>query len=111
MIDYTRIGQRIAAHRKGRCITQEQMAEHLDVSIAFISKIERGRTQLSLERLVQICHFLGLSPDELLSQDQPASDSYMQTELFSLLEQCPHELLPVIKAMIEDILRYYPRQT
>ncbi len=111
MIDYTLIGQRIAAGRKGRRITQEQMAEHLDVSIAFISKIERGRTQLSLERLVQICHFLDLSPDELLSKSKPPSDSYMQAELSSLLEQCPHELLPVIKSIIEDILRYYPGQT
>lgn len=111
MIDYTRIGQRIASCRKARRITQEQMAEYLDVSIAFVSKIERGRTQLSLERLVQICHFLDLSPDELLSQNKPTSDSYMQAEVSSLIEQCPHELLPVIKAMVEDILRYYPGQT
>ena len=66
VIDYQLIGRRIAARRKNNHITQESLAEYLDVSPAFISKIERGRTQLSLERLVQICHYLDITPTELL---------------------------------------------
>lgn len=110
-VDYQLIGQRIASRRKSSRITQECLAEYLDVSIAYVSKIERGRTQLSLERLVQICHFLDISPGELITGTQPDSDSYMNRELSELLDQCPGELLPVIRSVIEDIIRYYPGQT
>lgn len=110
-VDYQLIGQRIASCRKNNKITQERLAEYLDVSIAFVSKIERGKTQLSLERLVQICSFLNISPGELISGTQPDSELYMNHELSELLRQCPGELLPMVKAVIEDMLRYYPRQT
>lgn len=110
-IDYQLIGQRIAGCRKSRKITQERLAEYMDVSIAFVSKIERGKTQLSLERLVQICHFLDISPGELITGTQPEAESYMNHELSELLKQCPGELLPVIKAVVEDMIRYYPGQT
>ena len=40
-IDYKLIGQRITKHRKKLHITQEKLAEQLDVSTAFVSKIER----------------------------------------------------------------------
>lgn len=109
-IDYQLIGQRIANCRKNNKITQERLAEYLDVSIAFVSKIERGKTQLSLERLVQICHFLNITPGELINGTQPDAESYMNHELSELLRQCPGELLPVIKTVVEDLIRYYPAQ-
>lgn len=105
-IDYQLIGQRIASYRKQQSITQERLAEHLDVSTTFISKIERGKTQLSLERLVQICHYLNINPTELL-YGHDSQSSYMLSELTSLLEQCPTESLPLIKSLIEDVLRHH----
>lgn len=106
-LDYELIGQRIARYRKKQHITQESLAEYLDVSTAFISKIERGKTQLSLERLVQICHFLNITSSDLIDGSSFQSDSYMKPELYSLLEQCPKELFPLIKAIIEDLLRFH----
>lgn len=110
-VDYQLLGQRIANRRKNNKITQERLAEYLDVSIAFVSKIERGKTQISLERLVQICQFLDISPGELITGAQPNTDTYMNHELSELLEKCPKELIPVIKSVIEDMIQYYPRQT
>lgn len=107
MINYQLIGQRIAAQRKQQQITQEQLAEYLDVSTAFISKIERGKTQLSLERLMQICHCLNLSPSVLLEGSDSSSISYMLPELSALIGQCPKELLPLIKTVIEDIVQFH----
>ena len=108
-IDYPLIGQRIAACRREKHITQEQLAEHLDVSTAFISKIERGRTQISLERLVQICHYLDTTPARILEGTDRASSLYLLPEMSRLLEQCPKESLPLIKSMIEDVIRLYPK--
>ena len=107
VIDYQLIGQRIALQRKNKHITQESMAEYLDVSTAFISKIERGKTQLSLERLVQICHYLDTTPTQLLYGSDFISDAYMLPELSSLLERCPKEALPLVKSLIEDVVQYH----
>ena len=57
-LDYTIIGQRLKIARKSKKMTQEELAEKLDVSIAFLSRIERGNSQVNLKRLVQICEIL-----------------------------------------------------
>lgn len=41
-LDYRIIGSRIQARRKQKKITQEKMAEALNLSVGFISQIERG---------------------------------------------------------------------
>ena len=82
-IDYKLIGQRLAKCRKEKHITQEQLAEYLDVSTAFISRIECGRTQINLERLVQICHFLEIEPSYILQGADCASPVYMNGPSFS----------------------------
>lgn len=51
MIDYCRIGGRIADLRKERHITQEQLAEILNISVKHCSEVERGLSSLSLEKL------------------------------------------------------------
>lgn len=107
IIDYQQIGQRIAHSRREQRITQEQLAEYLDVSTTFVSKIERGKTQLSLERLVQICQYLNINPSELLYGDKTDSLSSLLPELSSLLGQCPKETLPLIKSLIEDVIKYH----
>lgn len=106
VINYQRMGQRIALYRKKNYVTQERLAEHLDVSTTFISKIERGKTQLSLERFVQICQYLNISPTELLYGND-FETSHMYTELSCLLEQCPKETIPLIKSLVEDVIQFH----
>ena len=109
VIDYKLIGQRLAKRRKEKHITQEQLAEYLDVSTAFISKIECGRTQINLERLVQICHFLEIEPSYILQGTDCASPVYMNGELSQLLNECPKEALPLVKNILEDVIAHFNR--
>ena len=51
-LDYSIIGSRIRKARQNKQITQEQLAEKLDVSVAFISRIERGTSHINLKRLL-----------------------------------------------------------
>ncbi len=111
MIDYKLIGQRLAKCRKEKRVTQEQMAEYLDVSTAFISKIECGRTQINLERLVEICHFLQIEPAYILQGADSASPAYMGGELSQLLSQCPREAIPLVKSILEDIIAHFGRNS
>lgn len=57
-LDYKIIGNRIKIARIKKHLTQENLAEQLDVSIAFLSRVERGTIEVSLKRLSQLCELL-----------------------------------------------------
>ena len=59
-LDYYIIGERLKKARTDKNLTQEKLAEKLDVSIAFLSRIERGSSHISLKRLSQICDIFNL---------------------------------------------------
>lgn len=54
-IDYKLIGKRIQKSRKKRNITQQELAELMDVSVGYISQIERGITKPNLIMIDNIC--------------------------------------------------------
>lgn len=47
-LDYHIIGERLKKARVEKNMTQEKLAEQLDVSIAFLSRIERGSSHINL---------------------------------------------------------------
>ena len=61
------MGARIATSRKKNNLTQESLAELLDVSVKHISAVERGKSSLSLEKLISICDILDVSLDYLVT--------------------------------------------
>ena len=50
-IDYTNVGKRMKTLRKQAGYTQEQIADALDVTVAFISNIENDRVKMNLRVL------------------------------------------------------------
>lgn len=60
------LGSRIRKERQNKGITQEQLAEAVDISVNFMSLIENGRN-MSVETLVNISKALGVTVDYLLS--------------------------------------------
>ena len=68
-------GQRLKKERKLRKLTQEQMAEKLDISLKHYGAVERGLTGLSTENLIYLSDILGLSLDYLLKGESSAENS------------------------------------
>lgn len=95
-IDYTIIGDRIKRARKEKNITQEVLSEKMGVSIAFLSRIERGTSQINLKRLSQICNILGTSEGEILNGVSNNSASYLDSEFSALLRKCSPEQIKLI---------------
>jgi transcriptional regulator with XRE-family HTH domain len=54
-----KIGERIKNLRKLSALTQEELAERAGLTKGFISQVERDRTSISLDSLVQILEALG----------------------------------------------------
>ncbi|MDE6663295.1 MAG: helix-turn-helix domain-containing protein [Lachnospiraceae bacterium] len=71
-IDYIKLGKNIKYCRKQKNITQEQLAEALDLSTGFVSQIERGVGRMSLDTLINICDFLECSAGDIISNSQLA---------------------------------------
>ena len=45
-LDYNVIGTRIKQARLAKNLTQEDLAEKIDVSVAFLSRVERGNSKI-----------------------------------------------------------------
>ena len=61
------MGERLRAERKQKHMTQEQLAEQLDISIKHYSEAERGIVGLSVENLIKVSEILGISLDYLIN--------------------------------------------
>ena len=87
-VDYSIIGERIKNARKACNMTQENLSEKMDVSIAFLSRIERGSSQINLKRLTQIAEILNVSPGYLLIGSNTKSKDYLKGDFNEILRKC-----------------------
>jgi len=88
-IDYSIIGQRIKKARLAKNMTQEDLAEQIDISVAFLSRVERGNSHINLKRLNQLCGLLDVTEGYLLNGASSSSTNYLNKEFSELLESCP----------------------
>ena len=84
-LDYTIIGERLKKARTDKNLTQEKLAEKLDVSIAFLSRIERGNSHISLKRLSEVCDILGVTEGYILNGASNTSTNYLNSEFSEIL--------------------------
>ncbi len=74
-MDLVAIGGRIKAERKFSNISQEMLAEIINVSPHYIYEIERGMKAMSLETLINVSKALKLSTDYILFGNRQESDA------------------------------------
>ena len=85
------LGQRIRRERQNLHLTQEQLAEKLNVSSAYIGFVERGERNLTLNKLSLLADILGVSIDYLLSDDTGSSPSANEKQMLSLFASASRE--------------------
>lgn len=85
-LDYKIIGQRIKKARLAKGFTQDNLAESLNVSVAYLSRIETGSIRINLPRLNEICNLLGITESYVLSGTADNSNSYLNNEFSELLK-------------------------
>lgn len=97
-------GKRLKKERKLRKLTQEQMAEKLDISLKHYGAVERGLTGLSTENLIHLSNILGLSLDYLLKGEANGDTSPLK-EIDELFLSCPPSkriyLLEVLRSAVQ----------
>jgi len=68
------IGEKIRELRRGKKLTQEQLAEYLSVSAQAVSKWETGLTCPDIDMLPRLAVLFGVTTDELLDVDRRRID-------------------------------------
>lgn len=93
------IGQNVAKYRSQAGLTQAQLAEAVDISSVFISRIERGQKMMKVSTLHAIAQALHVSCDALLSSGGP--EASRENILYLLSQQSPQAL-----SRIERVVRF-----
>lgn len=87
------IGDALRARRQGQHRTLREVSSAANVSLGYLSEIERGQKEPSSELLAAICDALGARLSELLSE---VSDTV------ALAEQMAGVLVPVVDEPVES---------
>ena len=88
VINYIAIGKKVRAIRKRRGLSQMVLAELIDRSPSYISRIETGSKSMSLETLVALANALNVSSDELLVDSMENTIKVSNHEFARLLADC-----------------------
>lgn len=91
------IGERVKRAREHINMTQEKLAEKIDVSPQYISDLERGVVGVALPTLKNICITLGVTSDSLLFGEPKKTDT-------SAIEDCCHRLSSEQIKCVEEIV-------
>jgi XRE family transcriptional regulator, regulator of sulfur utilization len=79
MISNENIIEKVRLTRLNRGLSQENMADMLHISTTAYGDIERGKTELTIPRLLKICQILGVELTELLDLESK-NDAFIQLE-------------------------------
>lgn len=105
-MDLKVIGRRIKEARERKNLTQEELAELVDLSSTHVSVIERGLKATKIDTFVSIANALDVSADSLLVDVLDRSALSVTSELMeeisklSLKEQ--RKIIKVVRALIEE---------
>lgn len=99
-MDYYKIGQKIRKLRKAHGLSQEELAERVDISTTHMSHIETGNTKLSLPVLVDLAAALEVRVDDLLS-DNPVPSGTVLEEIADVLERCTTQEAKVLADVVK----------
>lgn len=85
-MDLNKIGKFISSCRKEKKLTQEQLAEKLNISDRAISKWERGLCLPDASIMISLCEILDINVNELLSGEKVDKKNYDEKAEKNLVE-------------------------
>ena len=100
-LNYSFLGKRIREERLRLRLTQEELAEDINISSAYLGQVERGERHITLDKLIPLSERLGVTVDFLLSDYiHPNDDVY-----FSLLRQLLDDRTEQEKALAVNMIK------
>ena len=95
-VDLIAIGLRIQTRRKQLGLTQEKLADMMNVSIQMVSNLERGNKAIRIDNLVRLSELLQVSADYLLTGQGSERDFQSLAERIARLPDHDRRLIEVL---------------
>lgn len=102
-LDYKAIGKRIKIARIKADLTQERLAELIELSPTHLSNIETGTTRVSLNTIITIANVLSVTSDDLLCDNIIIAKAQFEKDIAVLLEDCDEYEIRIIKDMVASL--------
>ncbi len=103
-IDIDRIlGKIFKEYRTKNKLTQEQIAEELEISVKYISRIENGTGGVKVETLVNYMNILGISPNVIFEKLIENDTLKRQIELSKKINELPKDKIDFIMSIVDLI--------
>ncbi|MBL0440117.1 MULTISPECIES: helix-turn-helix domain-containing protein [Aeromonas] len=90
-----RVGKAIGRQRQQVGLTQEQVAEHLDIGMEAVSRMERGKVVPTVVRLAQLAQLFGCELADLLREtsNRPTEQSIVLSQQLAKLNAADREMV------------------
>lgn len=85
------LGKKIRTIRESKSLLLRQVAAHLEIDTALISKIERGERRLTREQVIKLAKFYNVTDEELLTL-------WLSDKLLDTIENDPFAMQGLNKA-------------
>lgn len=97
-------GNNLRLYRKMHGLSQEQLAEKLDISVKHLSTLETGKVFASCELIEKLAVELGISVSSLFYfPEEKSIDESDYSKIDSILEEESQKMLEAIKTRIRKI--------
>ena len=94
--DLPGIGKRIQNRRKQLSLTQEQLAEMMNVSIQMVSNLDRGNKASRIDNLINLSRILDVSTDYILTGKETTEDIQVLTSRIAQLPEKERKMLEML---------------
>ena len=105
-MDKLTMGDRIREARKKLGFTQDQLSEKLDVTLTYISEIERGLKMPSMQLFIKLVEILDVSADYLLRDTVSTRNLYGDKQIGRRLERLTPKQRVALEALIDTYIEY-----
>ena len=100
-----KIGKKIRCAREERKMTQEQFSEKAGVDVSYLSYVENGKRNVSIDVLERISNLLDLNLEDsiLPSEEVQTEHSQYLFEITNLLKTMDKETLKALHKVLRDL--------
>ena len=106
----TNIGEKIKELRNKQKMTQEKLAQYLNVTVSAVSQWESGKTMPDVTMIVPLCNLFEISADKLLNirvAEKGTIISEVKNEVFALAEKGDYDKAI---ALVKEKIREFPNE-
>lgn len=105
------IGKRLAKVRKEKGFSQDELAEVLNVSSAYVGRVERGTTCISLPHLASVCDLFNVPIEWFILGAYTPNNADYNRQFGTIAAQCNPETIEVMLNVCEQIAALNQPQT